>query len=145
MTITTKEQTPTAIQSDRYAPFVGARVVAGLIDLALVVTAVAPLALIDVGLFAVAGFVLAAVYSTVLEGGPSGQTVGKRLARVRVVDVRTGGSIGRPRALLRHLGRLPSIGWGFVLIGLADPHRTGWYDWVLRSQVVATRGRKSPR
>lgn len=139
---TTEVQTPmnTTAQPDPYAPFVGARVVAGLIDLALVVAAVAPLALIDLGIAAVAGFVLAAAYSTILEGGPSGQTFGKRWAGVRVVDVRTGGSIGRLRALLRHFGRLPFVGPGFLLVMLLLPGGQTWYDWALRSDVVPAEG-----
>ena len=68
---TTEVQTPmnATARPSPYAPFVGARVVAGLIDLALVVGAVAPLALLDLGIAAVVGFVLAAVYSTILEVG----------------------------------------------------------------------------
>ena len=143
---TTEVQAPmNSDQLDRYSPFVGARVVAGLLDIAIVVTAVAPLAIIDVGVAILAGFVLAALYSTVLEGGPSGQTVGKRVAGVRVVDVRTGGSIGRARGLLRHFGRLPFIGFGFFLFGLIEPHRRTWYDWALRTHVVPVRGRTDPR
>ena len=138
---TTEVQTPmNATQPTPYGPFVGARVVAGLIDVALVVAVVAPLAIVDLGVAAVAGFVLAAAYSTLLEGGRSGQTVGKRVAGLRVIDINTGGSIGRFRALVRHFGRLPFIGVGFFLFRLVDPASRTWYDWALRSDVVAARG-----
>ena len=139
---TTEVQTPmnTTTRPSPYAPFVGARVVAGLIDGALVVGAVAPLALIDLGIAAVVGFVLAAAYSTILEGGPSGQTFGKRWAGVRVVDIRTGGSIGHLRALARHFSRLPFIGPRLLMVLLLVPAGPTWYDWALRSDVVPAEG-----
>src|SRR4051794_27311465 len=47
-------------------------------------------------------------YFAYFEGGPSGQTVGKRAFGIRVVDLVSGGPIGPGRALLRVLGKLLS-------------------------------------
>lgn len=134
---TTEAPTPMNSTQPRRRTHVGvARAGAGLIDIALVGAAVAPLALIDIGLAALAGFVIAAAYAALAEGGPSGQTVGKRLTGVRVVDVRTGSPIGRLRALLRHFGRLPFLGFGFLLFMAILPASQTWYDWALRAVVV---------
>lgn len=137
---TTEIRTPMNTEHNRW-PHVGvARAGAGLIDMALVGAAVAPLALFDIGLAALGGFVLAAAYAALAEGGPSGQTVGKRLTGVRVVDVRTGRPIGRLRALLRHFGRLPFLGFGFLLFMAILPASQTWYDWALRADVVPADG-----
>src|SRR3954451_19725839 len=40
-------------------------------------------------------------YFTYFEGGPSGQTIGKRALGIRVYDFRQGGPIGYGRGLLR--------------------------------------------
>lgn len=113
---TTDVQTPG--NTTRPHPFNlgGARAKAGLIDIALIAAAVAPLAIINFGTAALAGFVIAVPYSALLEGGPSGQTVGKRLAGVRVVDAKTG-LLRRPRPRCRpslrahafHRRRLPPL------------------------------------
>ena len=143
---TTEVQTPVnATQPDRYIAFGGARVLAGIIDMALVATVAAPLAIIHPGLAVIAGFVGAAAYSAVLEGGPSGQTVGKRKTGVRVVDAANGGSIGHVRALVRHVVRLPFIGFGFLMFLSADPGRQTWYDWALRARVVRTEAQTDHR
>jgi len=52
--------------------------------------------------------VLGLGYYAYLEGGPSGQTVGKRAMGIRVVDIDGGGAIGPGRALIRYVGRLVS-------------------------------------
>ena len=137
---TTEAQPPVnATQPHRYIAFGGPRLAAGLIDIALVVTAVAPLAIIDFGLAALAAFVVAAVYATVLEGGPSGQTVGKRVTGVRVVDATTGERIGHFRALVRHFGRVPFIHVGHMMFSPTDTDWRTWYDWALGTTVVSTR------
>jgi uncharacterized RDD family membrane protein YckC len=112
------------------------RVMAGLIDVALVTATVAPLAVIDIGLACLAGFILAAAYAALCEGGPSGQTLGKRLTGVRVIDARTGGPIGRLRALVRHFVRLPFLGFGELLFRAIFPAHRTWYDWAVRAVVV---------
>jgi uncharacterized RDD family membrane protein YckC len=48
---------------------------------------------------------LGLVYFVFFEGGPSGQTLGKRAVGVRVVSLDGGGSIGYGRAFVRWLGR----------------------------------------
>ena len=40
-------------------------------------------------------------YFVYFEGGPTGQTLGKRALGIRVIDLNTGGSIGYARALVR--------------------------------------------
>jgi uncharacterized RDD family membrane protein YckC len=86
---------------------------------------------------AVIGVVAGIVYFAKLEGG-SGQTVGKRVLGIRVVDARTGGSIGVGRAVGRYFGRLIS---GLVcLLGylwmLWDPEKQTWHDKMVTSYVV---------
>jgi uncharacterized RDD family membrane protein YckC len=84
------------------------------------------------------GPLLSVAYFTVLEGSASGQTLGKKLLGIRVVDLETGGPIGMTRALGRWFGRILS---GIVfLIGylsmLWDPERQTWHDKFVRAVVV---------
>ena len=58
------------------------------------------IALLKGGGYAV-GFLVAISYYTYFEGGPRGQTLGKRLLGIRVVDFSTGGPIGYGRAAVR--------------------------------------------
>jgi uncharacterized RDD family membrane protein YckC len=44
-------------------------------------------------------------YVTILEGGPTGQTLGKRALGIRVIDFRAGGPIGYGRGFLRNIAR----------------------------------------
>lgn len=88
------------------------------------------------GLVAVIG---AFVYYAKLEGGPTGQTVGKRVVRIKVVDATTGGPIGGGRAIGRRLfagfisGSLCCLGYLWMLWG--DRSQT-WHDKAVRSVVV---------
>jgi uncharacterized RDD family membrane protein YckC len=86
---------------------------------------------------ALIGFVAGIVYYAKLEGD-SGQTVGKRALGIRVVDARTGGSIGVGRGVGRYFGRMIS---GLVcLLGylwmLWDPEKQTWHDKMTTSYVV---------
>src|SRR5437763_1017499 len=54
----------------------------------------------------VMSFLISLGYFAVFEGSGSGQTVGKRLVGIRVVDFETGGHISYRRAFARNLGRL---------------------------------------
>jgi uncharacterized RDD family membrane protein YckC len=81
---------------------------------------------------------LAFRYYAYLEGGPTGQTVGKRLMRIRVVDDNTGRPIGRGRAGVRHLGRIVSalpLFLGYLWM-LWDPQKQAWHDKLAGSVVV---------
>jgi uncharacterized RDD family membrane protein YckC len=76
----------------------------------IVLTAVLGVAaVISIPLYAVLLLPLPVAYFVMLEGGSSGQTVGKRALNIRVVDESTGGPIGFGRGFMRYLTRLPSI------------------------------------
>lgn len=84
---------------------------------------------------------VSAAYFTLLEGGPTGQTLGKRICRIRVTDLRVGGPIGPGRAFIRWIGRFVS---GFVfslgyLWMLWDPQKQTWHDKMANAVVVPTR------
>jgi uncharacterized RDD family membrane protein YckC len=93
-------------------------------------------------LFALAMLVLAAgmiAYAVWSVGGPAGQTLGKHLMRVRVVDEHSSASIGYGRAALREIlgkwlsGALLSLGYLWMLW---DPKMKTWHDMIATSQVV---------
>jgi uncharacterized RDD family membrane protein YckC len=52
--------------------------------------------------------ILSISYFTYFEGGPTGQTWGKRALGIRVIDFAGGGPIGYARGFLRWVGRIPS-------------------------------------
>jgi uncharacterized RDD family membrane protein YckC len=64
---------------------------------------------------ALAGWV---AYKTVQDGSARGQTLGKRVLGIRVVDLRTGGPIGHPRAAVRALllVALLFLCWLFLIV-----------------------------
>jgi uncharacterized RDD family membrane protein YckC len=77
------------------------------------------------------------VYYATLEGG-SGQTLGKRALGIKVVDVRTGGSIGTGRGVGRYFARIVSalvcyLGYFWMLW---DPEKQTWHDKMVNSYVV---------
>jgi uncharacterized RDD family membrane protein YckC len=81
---------------------------------------------------------VSAAYYVTLEGGRRGQTLGKRLLGIRVVDVDDAGPIGRARALLRHVGRYVSglaCGIGYLWM-LWDDREQTWHDKMARAVVV---------
>lgn len=70
--------------------------------------------------------------------GTSGQTLGMRALKLRVVDATTGGPIGISRALVRWLMTIVNtwacyIGWIWVAF---DPRKQGWHDKVASSVVL---------
>ena len=77
-------------------------------------------------------------YYVILQGGPSGQTVGKRALHIRVVDFNTGGPIGYGRAFVRYL--VESILSGIFFLGylwmLWDREKQTWQDKASSSVVV---------
>jgi uncharacterized RDD family membrane protein YckC len=79
-------------------------------------------------------------YLTYLEGSPSGQTVGKKLLGIRVIDFATGGPIGYGRAFLRWLGRILSsipLYLGYLWM-LWDKEKQTWHDKIANCVVVPT-------
>lgn len=105
--------------------------------------------------------VAAVAYNGLLDGGPTGQTIGKRLVRIRVVSDDTGELIGLERGLARAgiiagvrmagaVGLLAPLSLlALVLDGLWplwDRNRQTWHDKAVRSVVVvAERPGSSPR
>jgi uncharacterized RDD family membrane protein YckC len=77
--------------------------------------------------------------------GVYGQTVGKRLLRIRVIDGDTGTAIGFRRGLARY-GVVALLTMAFVfpalidgLWPLRDPRRQAWHDKAVRSIVIDVR------
>ena len=87
-------------------------------------------------------FAAALVYSTAMEGGRRGATVGKMAMLIQVRDAATGGPIGFPRAfgrrfiflILFQLLFLPGAING--LSPLWDARRQAWHDKAVNSVVV---------
>jgi len=78
------------------------------------------------------------IYFGYMEGQPSGQTVGKRVLNIRVVDFDTAGPIGVGRGVLRTLARILSgaIFYLGYLWMLWDPEQQTWHDKLVRTTVV---------
>jgi len=80
----------------------------------------------------------ALAYYIVLEGGPTGQTLGKRALNIRVVDQNTGGPIGYGRGAIRlvarYLSQIPCY-LGYLWM-LWDKEKQTWHDKLSTSVVV---------
>jgi uncharacterized RDD family membrane protein YckC len=81
---------------------------------------------------------LSLAYFTYFEGGPTGQTIGKRALGIRVIDFKAGGPIGYGRGLLRTIARYLS---GIVLfLGylwmIWDREKQTWHDKIAGTVVV---------
>ena len=88
--------------------------------------------------FELAGMIVGAIYFTIFEGTRSGQTLGKKLLGIRVIDLDTGSHIGHARAALRFLARFPSdllLGLGYLWM-LWHPEKMTWHDLLSDSVVV---------
>jgi len=89
---------------------------------------------------------ISAAYFTLTEGGPRGAGLGKRALGLRVVDQRTGGSIGYSRAFVRWLTQCVSA--MFCFLGyfwmLWDPEKQCWHDKLAGDVVVHSDGRQEP-
>ncbi len=83
------------------------------------------------------GLLLGAAYFVYFEGGPTGQTLGKRALGIRVVSFDTGGPIGYGRAFIRWIGRIVSsllyIGYLWMLF---DKEKQCWHDKFASDVVV---------
>lgn len=76
-------------------------------------------------------------YYVSLEGGPTGQTLGKRVLGIKVVRT-SGGPLGGGVAFLRYLGHIPSslvFGLGYLWM-LWDDERQTWHDKIAATVVV---------
>ena len=118
----------------------GRRLVAYLIDGILlgIVTGAVEVANRPIG--GIVGLALSIGYWGYLEGSPSGQTIGKRAMGIRVIDFRTGGSIGFGRAVLRYFAKILSaipclLGFFWMLW---DGERQTWHDKIASDVVVPT-------
>lgn len=82
------------------------------------------------------------LYAVGYEGSPQGQTFGKWVVGIRVVDGRTAGRLAPSRALIRALVR--SFASQFLALGylwmLWDEQSRTWHDLAADSRVVVTRG-----
>lgn len=129
---------PTTGPSGPRASF-GQRLVALLIDWVIIGVVEGILAVtIDPDIGYGVGLLGGLVYYSYLEGSPSGQTVGKRVMGIRVVDFSTGGPIGLGRGLIRWVGRLLSglaclLGYFWMLW---DREKQCWHDKLATTVVV---------
>jgi uncharacterized RDD family membrane protein YckC len=83
-------------------------------------------------------FVGSIAYYVYFEGGPTGQTLGKRAMGIRVIDFNTGGPIGYGRGFLRLIGRYISgflcyLGYFWMLW---DKEKQCWHDKMANDVVV---------
>ena len=118
----------------------GRRLVAALIDGILIGIVGGIFYAISTTLGYVVQILLTVAYLTYLEGSPSGQTVGKKAMGIRVIDFRTGSSIGYGRAFIRWIGRYVSaiaclLGYFWMLW---DKEKQTWHDKVATTVVVPT-------
>jgi uncharacterized RDD family membrane protein YckC len=84
------------------------------------------------------GILLGLAYYTYFEGGPRGQTLGKRALGIRVIDFNSGGPIGYGRGLVRYVGRIVSaivIYIGYLWM-LWDREKQCWHDKFANDVVV---------
>jgi uncharacterized RDD family membrane protein YckC len=86
----------------------------------------------------IVAIVIAIAYFSYFEGSPSGQTIGKKLVGIRVIDFNTGGPIGYGRAAVRYVARILSAIVIFIgyLWMLWDPEKQTWHDKLSGSVVV---------
>lgn len=83
-------------------------------------------------------------YWTILEGGRNGQTLGKRMVGIRVIDQHTGGPIGPGRAFVRILVRVfrsaaAYLGYRWMLWDPERQTRCLHTRWTGRSRLCAPR------
>ena len=87
----------------------------------------------------VLGFIGLWAYYVLLEGGPTGQTIGKKAVGIRVVSMQTGGPIGYGKSFVRTLVRTFLSG-NICLLGflwmLWDKEKQTWHDKISDSVVV---------
>jgi uncharacterized RDD family membrane protein YckC len=109
-----------------------------IIDVLVLAIPTVILYLIDPNLGNFGGLVIGAIYFTVMDGGPKGQTIGKRVLGIRVYDLRQGGPIGYGRGFIRWLV-MDLLSWIFLLgylWMLWDKEKQCWHDKAAGSVVV---------
>ena len=85
-------------------------------------------------------------YGTYFEGGGAGQTVGKKLLNIRVIDLSTGGRLTYGSAFLRQVVKIVSaipLALGYLWM-LWDGERQTWHDKAAGSVVVPTDAYPAP-
>lgn len=95
-------------------------------------------AILDDAMAQIVGSLLGLVYFIYFEGSDSGQTLGKKVLGIRVVDLATGGPIGYGRAIVRYFGRIVSaipLALGYFWM-LWDDQKQTWHDKFATSMVV---------
>jgi uncharacterized RDD family membrane protein YckC len=86
------------------------------------------------------GLLLSLGYFTYFEGSPSGQTPGKRVMNIRLIDFETGGAPGYGKAAIRWVCRYISAipcGLGYLWM-LWDKEKQTWHDKLSTTVVVPT-------
>jgi uncharacterized RDD family membrane protein YckC len=86
------------------------------------------------------GVLLGIAYFAYFEGQPAGQTIGKKVMNIRVIDFATGGSIDSSKALVRALVRQVSgiaCAIGFIW-ALFNQEKQTWHDLAAATVVVPT-------
>jgi uncharacterized RDD family membrane protein YckC len=115
------------------------RLGASLIDgVMLLIVSLILRAAVSQGVGSLITLVIGVAYLGFFEGSASGQTVGKRALGIRVIDYRTGGSIGYGRGVLRYFARWLSfipclLGYFWMLW---DKERQTWHDKLISDVVV---------
>jgi uncharacterized RDD family membrane protein YckC len=77
-------------------------------------------------------------YFIYFEGGTTGQTIGKKVLNIRVIDFSTGGPVGYGKAAGRYIGRILSaipLGLGYFWM-LWDKEKQTWHDKIAGTVVV---------
>lgn len=118
---------------------VGVRFVAALIDGVLIgVVQFILAALIGRSVAQLLTVVLSIAYFGYFEGQPAGQTIGKRVMGIRVIDFTTGGSLESSKALVRAVVRVVSgfaCAIGFIW-ALFNKEKQTWHDLAAQTVVV---------
>ncbi len=116
----------------------GQRFLAGIID-AVIIGVISTILRLVLGTAGQAlGLVVGLAYTTYLEGGASGQSIGKKVLGLRVVDTQTGGPIGYGRGFVRWIVGIVSaipIFLGYFWM-LWDGEKQMWHDKASTSYVV---------
>jgi uncharacterized RDD family membrane protein YckC len=142
---------PSGAEYATWVSRVGAQLIDSLVLIVpTIIVAAAVAFIVDGGwwLYTILFIVITAAYDGLLDGGPTGQTLGKRVVKIKVIDDRTaevigvGRGVGRslfqsalglPSQVIPLLQLLPLID---VLWPLWDRQRQCWHDKAVGSVVV---------
>jgi uncharacterized RDD family membrane protein YckC len=119
----------------------GIRLVAALVDAAILFVVGLVLALTLKTTGSLLNILIGIAYYVYFEGGPDGQTLGKKAVNIRVVDYATGGEIGYAKGFIRYVGRILSaipclLGYFWMLW---DEDKQTWHDKIATTLVVPVR------